>query len=80
MHDYLEENPNLNGIQTNYACDLELAQTIYSRIKEVLPDINDETARKYFEIALDNYILYRYDNKIKNQKRKRLGLRPTFNR
>ena len=53
MYDYLRK-PHLRGKETNITCDLELAYAIYSKIKEVHPDIDADTALGYFEIALNN--------------------------
>ena len=56
MYDFLKEKSpwGVQGKDSGYACSLPLARAIYSRIKEVHPDIDDKTALKYFEIALDN--------------------------
>lgn len=41
MYDYLLDKP-LKGKDVKVACDLSLAQAIYSGIHEIHPDINDE--------------------------------------
>ena len=57
--------------------DLDLAKAIYSKIKEAHPDIDDETARKYFEIVLYNI----RENKVSDERKaKRLSLSPEFNK
>ncbi len=68
------------GINTNVSCDLELAKAIYSKIKEVHPNIDDGTATKYFEIALDNIRNTRVNDDRKISRAKRLSLNPNFNR
>lgn len=77
MHDYLKEK-YLNGSKTKIACDLELAQAIYSKIKEENPDIDDETAIRYFEIALDNIRSIKVSDERKINRAKRLSLEPSF--
>ena len=42
------------GIDTKVVCDLDLAKSVYSKIKKEHPDIDDETAVEYFEIAIDD--------------------------
>lgn len=42
------------GKYTDIQCDLDLAKKLYSKIKKAFPNIDDETAIKYFEIELDN--------------------------
>lgn len=54
MYEYMGANSHNNGIYVFTPCDLELAKVIYLKIKEAHPDIDDETAKKYFEITLDN--------------------------
>ena len=53
MYNYLRKN-YLSGINTEIACDLDLANSIYEKIKERNPDIDDETLIKYFRIELEN--------------------------
>ena len=52
MYDYLKEHP-FKGIETEISCDLFLAMAIYAKIKGAHPDIDEETAIKYFEISLE---------------------------
>lgn len=82
MYDYLNRDIgyNLKGIETKIACDLDLAQALYSKIKGNHPDIADEVAAEYFGIAL-NYIRNADEDSAQRAKRaKRLSLPPTFNR
>lgn len=67
------------GIESTSVCDLELAKAIYSRIKEVHPDIDDETARKYFEIALNDIRRIKVNNERKASRIRRLKLNSGFN-
>lgn len=53
MYNYLMKN-NLNGTHTKLACDIVFAHTIYSKIKDAYPDIDDKTTIEYFEKALDD--------------------------
>lgn len=77
MYDYLSEK-YLSGREIKIACDLDLAQAIYSKIKEIHPDINDEIAVKYFEIALDNIRNIKVSEERKTNRAKRLSLDPKF--
>lgn len=79
MYNYLKKH-SLRGIETKIACDLDLAMAIYSRIKQVHPDIDDKTAIKYFEIALDNIRNIKVKDERKVSRAKRLLLNPEFNR
>ena len=75
MYDYMYGGAYRSGIDTKVLCDLDLAKAIYSKIKESYPDIDDETARKYFEIALDKIrkIKVNYERKVSRAKRLSLG-------
>jgi len=77
MYDYLK-NRYLKGKELNVACDLDLAQAIYSKIKETHPDIDDETAIKYFEIALDHIRNIKVSDERKIGRSKRLALNTDF--
>lgn len=68
MYDYLRKK-YFNGIETDIVCDINLATSIYSKIKEAFPEIDDETAIKFFEIMLDNK-----KNTKENGSQKRLSL------
>lgn len=78
MYDYLRK-PHLRGKETNITCDLELAHAIYSKIKEVHPDIDDDTALGYFEIALNNIRNTKVSEERKTNRAKRLSLGSKFN-
>jgi len=82
MYDYLRKNHlnYLNGIKTDILCDINLATSIYSKIKEAHPNIDDKTALKYFEIALDNIRNIEVNNERKISRAKRLSLNPKFQR
>lgn len=77
MYDYLREE-YLSGRETEIVCDLDLAQAIYSKIRQTHPDIDDETAVKYFEIALDNIRNIKVSDERKTNRAKRLSLDPKF--
>lgn len=77
MYDYLSEK-DLRGKETKIACNLDLAQAIYSKIKEMHPDIVDDMAVKYFEIALDNIRNIKASEERKTNRAKRLSLDPEF--
>lgn len=51
MYDYLSKNP-LQGIETNLACDLELAKAVYFKVKEMHPNTDDMEIITYFKQAL----------------------------
>lgn len=81
MYEYLENHRfELGGIKTEISCDLALAQTIYSKIKEAHPDIDDKTAIKYFKSALDNIRNIEVSDERKLSRAKRLSLHSKFNR
>ena len=77
MYDYLRKN-HLRGKETNIACDLDLAHAIYSKVKEVHPDIDDDTAIGYFEIALNNIRSTKVSEDRKTNRAKRLSLGSKF--
>ena len=79
IYDYLSEK-YLSGREVKIVCDLDLAQAIYSKIKETHPDIDDETVVKYFEIALDNIRNIKVSEERKINRAKRLSLDPKFKR
>lgn len=80
MYDFMKGRAYNSGIHTNVLCDLDLAKSIYSKIKEVHPNIDDNTARKYFEIALDNIRKIKVNDERKVSRAKRLSLSPKFNK
>ena len=77
MYDYLRKN-HLRGKETNITCDLDLAHAIYSKVKEVHPDIDDDTTIGYFEIALNNIRNTKVSEERKTNRAKRLSLGPKF--
>jgi hypothetical protein len=77
MYDYLRKN-HLRSKETNIACDLDLAHAIYSKVKEVHPDIDDDTAIGYFEIALNNIRNTKVSEDRKTNRAKRLSLGSKF--
>lgn len=83
MYSYLRKNvpsQELNGINTNITCDINLAQRIYSRIKEVYPEIDDETAIYFLKSALENIRNIKVNDERKVSRAKRLSLKPNFNK
>ena len=80
MYDYMENHSYKSGINTNLFCDLDLAKAIYAKIKEVHPDIDDETAVKYLKVALHNIRDTKVSDERKESRAKRLSLKPEFNK
>lgn len=80
MYDILRNHSYRAGIDTNLLCDLDLAKAIYSKIEEVHHDIDDETAIKYFKVALHNIRDTRVSEERKVSRAKRLLLKPDFNK
>lgn len=80
MYEYLEQKSKLTGIYTKNDCDLALARSIYAKIKEAHPKIKDETALKYFEIALADIRNIEVGEERKENRAKRLLLSPNFNK
>ena len=78
-YNYLRKH-SFYGKITEYSCDIDLATSIYSKIKEAHPEIDDETAIKYFEIALDNIRNIPVSDERKANRAKRLLLDPEFNK
>ena len=54
------------------------SKSIYTRIKETHPDIDDDMAIKYFEIALNNIRNIKVSEERKINRAKRLSLDPKF--
>lgn len=80
MYNYLRQHYAIHqGIKSHTLCDLDLARSMYSKIIEYHPDIDDITALKYFEIALDNMRNIRVIDDRKESRVKRLMLKPGFN-
>lgn len=79
MFDYMKNNSYMNGIDTEILCDFDLAKAIYLRIKELYPNLDDETIIKYFETAVDDIIGIRVNDERKASRIKRLNLNPKFN-
>ena len=80
MYDYMKNHSYKSGIDTNLLCDLDLAKAIYAKIKEVHPDIDDETAVKYLKVALHNIRDTKVSDERKESRAKRLSLKPEFNK
>lgn len=82
MYGYLKENClyTLKGFETNIVCDLNLAQAIYSKIKQAHPNIDDETSMKYFETTLNDIRNIKVSEERKVSRAKRLSLHPNFTR
>lgn len=80
MYNFMRNHSYNNGINTNVLCDMDLAKAIYSKIKNAHPNIDDNTARKYFEIALDNIRKIKVSEARKISRAKRLSLKPKFNK
>lgn len=84
MYDFLKSQPvfidSMKGINTKIPCDLNLAKAIYSKIKKAHPNIDDKTATKYFEIALDNIRNIPVNEERKINRARRLSLFSNFNR
>ncbi len=80
MASVLEEHDYYDDSDINTICDKELAMAIYKKIKEHHPDIDDKTAVKYLEIALEDIRNIEVSEKRKKNRAKRLGLSHDFNR
>lgn len=79
MYDFMKSHDYIrSGIKTSVLCDLDLAKAIYFKIKEAYPNIDDNTARKYFEIALYNIRENVVNDKRKESRAQRLLLSPNF--
>lgn len=78
IYDYIMKYNMGHGVYLDVVCDLNLAKAIYSKIKERHPEIDDETAIKYFEIALDHIRHIKVSEERKENRVKRLKLNPNF--
>ena len=85
MCDYIEKyGKQINhkhvytGLTSQVICDLSLAVSIYSRIKKRHPEIDDDTALKYFEIALHDIRNIPVNNTRTQSRIKRLSLSRDF--
>ncbi|HIR59074.1 MAG TPA: hypothetical protein IAB38_03395 [Candidatus Onthousia excrementipullorum] len=80
MASVLKGQSFVNDADINLVCDKDLAMALYKKIKEHHPDIDDKTAVKYLEIALEDIRNIEVSEKRKKNRAKRLGLRHDFNR
>lgn len=80
MYDFMMNHSSSRGINSNLLCDLDLAKAIYAKIKEVHPDIDDETAVKYLKVALHNIRDTKVNDERKVSRAKRLSLKSNFNK
>lgn len=80
MYDFMRNRSYGSGIDTNLLCDLDLARAVYAKIKEVHPDIDDETAVKYLKVALHNIRDTKVSDERKESRAKRLSLKSGFNK
>lgn len=78
MKNFMRFNYYRKGLISISSCNLQLAMAIYNKIIEKYPDIDDETALKYFEIALDNIRDIKVSSKRKRSRAIRLNLNPNF--
>ena len=76
MYNYLSNKNNSYGgsLNAHVLCNLDYARAIYRRIAEKHPGIDDKTALKYFEIALDNMNNIKVSDERKESRAKRLAL------
>lgn len=80
MYDFIKSNGCQGGTKTDLSCDLDLAKAIYKKIKEACPNINDQTAIKYLEVALEDIRNNKVSDERKENRAKRLSLKPDFNK
>ena len=74
MKKYLMYN-EIEGLNSDYDCEANIGVAIYSRIRKAHPGIDDETAIKYFEIALDKMRNIPVSKERKENRRRRLLLK-----
>ena len=80
MKDYLlRHGACLNGLKLLKVCDLSLGTAIYNRIKEVHPDIDDNTAFSHFKYAINHIKYVPVSESRKVSRAKRLSLQEDFN-
>ena len=80
MYDFMISHSSSRGINSNLLCDLDLAKAIYAKIKQVHPDIDDETATKFLKVALHNMRDIKVSDERKVSRAKRLSLKSNFNK
>lgn len=78
IYDYFLEHYATSGIRSHTLCNFDLARAMYAKIVENHPDIDDVTALKYFEVALDDIRNIRVNEDRKESRAKRLMLKPGF--
>lgn len=74
MFDYMSNNQYKNGLSSSVYCDLPCAQSIYQKIKQDHPAIEDELALKYFKIALEDMRHKKVNDQRKEESAKKLSL------
>lgn len=80
MYQYLKNNPDdIINLDLPVDCNLELAQAIYSKIIGNNPGIDNMTALKYLEIALQNMQTKDTHESRRQSRVKRLNLNKNFN-
>lgn len=65
---------------TRFSCDIDLANAIYTRIKETHPAIDDELAAQYFAVALNDIRIKEVSKERQENRAKRLSLGKYFDR
>ena len=80
MREYLINNPLENYNMTDILCDFDLAKSIYFKILKVYPNITNEEATRYLEMALYNIRNTEVNKKREKSRAKRLGLHKDFNK
>lgn len=78
--DHLQNHKLVDISSIEFECDLELAQAIYTRLKEEYPGRPDEVITRYFTAALYMIRKYPVSEKRKEGRAKRLGLNEDFNK
>lgn len=81
MYDFMKDHFGYyEGIRIKNLCDFDLAKAIYTKIKEAHPNIDDETARKYFEVSLNDISEIKVNDERKTNRAKSLSLDSKFNK
>ena len=75
MYDFISFRSYNDGIYTDILCDLDLAKAVYAKIMEAHPDIDDETAIKYLNVAINDIKNIEVSDERKKDRAKRLSLK-----
>lgn len=75
MYEFMRKHFVDSGTKTGIFCDFDLAKAVYAKIMEAHPDIDDETAIKYLNVAINDIKNIEVSDERKKDRAKRLSLK-----